>query len=339
MFSPKIGIDLGTCNSAVFLPKKGVVLNEPSVVAISIPENKILAVGQEAKEMLGKTPEIVRVFRPLKDGVIADFKVTRAMLSYFFDKVLGKFRIFKPEVVVGIPAGATSTEKRALIEAGLGAGAKQVFVVKEPILAALGAGVPIEGAFGNLICDIGGGTTEVAVISLGGVVVFRSIRMAGDKMDSAIVDYIKKKYNLAIGEQTAEEIKIKIGTALPEKDPKWLEIKGRDLVSGLPRTIKISSNEVQEAISDILNEIVQVIKLTLRETPPELAADLYDKGIVLTGGSSLLRNLPHFIQKQIGIPAILAEDPQLCVARGTGVILESLDHYKKVISEKLPSKK
>lgn len=338
MIFPKLGIDLGTCNSAVFLPKKGVVLQEPSVVAISIPENRVLAVGKEAKEMLGKTPEIVRVYRPLKDGVIADFKITRAMLAYFFDKVLGRFRLFKPEVVIGIPAGATSTERRALIEAGLMAGAKQVFVVKEPILAALGAGIPIESCSGNLVCDIGGGTTEVAVISLGGIVTFKSIRMAGDKIDAAIADYIKKKYSLAIGEQTAEDIKIKIGTAIPEKEPRTMEIKGRDLISGLPKTIQISSNEVQEAISDILQEIVQTIKLTLRETPPELSADIYDKGIVLTGGSSLLRNLPAFIKKQVGIGAILAEEPYLCVAKGTGVILESLEHYKRIISEKAPKK-
>lgn len=338
MIFPKLGIDLGTCNSVVFLPKKGIVLQEPSVVAVSIPENKVLAVGKEAKEMLGKTPEIVKVYRPLKDGVIADFKITRAMLAYFFDKTLGKFRLFKPEVVIGIPAGATSTERRALIEAGLMAGAKQVFVVKEPILAALGAGISIESCSGNLICDIGGGTTEVAVISLGGIVTFKSIRMAGNKMDTAIADYIKKKYSLAVGEQTAEEIKIRIGTAIPEKEPKIMEIKGRDLISGLPKTIQISSNEVQEAIVDILQEIVQTIKLTLRETPPELSADIYDKGIVLTGGSSLLRNLPLFIKKQIGIQAILAEDPYLAVAKGTGVILEGLDHYKRIISEKAPKK-
>jgi rod shape-determining protein MreB len=334
MIVRKIGIDLGTCNTVVFVPKKGVIFREPSVVAVSIPENKILAVGQAAKEMLGRTPDTIRIYRPLKDGVIADFRVTLAMIRYFLKKTLGTFSFLKPEVLIGIPAGATSTERRALIEAGLGAGAKEVFLVKEPILAALGAGIPIESCSGNMVVDIGGGTTEVAVISLGGIVNSNSIRIGGDEMDSAISEYIKKKYNLAIGEQTAEEIKIKIGTAIFEKEPLDLEIKGRDLVSGLPRNIKISSNEVCEAISDVLAEIVQVIKKTLRETPPELSADIMEKGLVLTGGGSLLRNLSELLEKSIGIPVILAEDPMLCVAKGTGKILESLDLYKKVLMTK-----
>jgi len=334
MIFPKLGIDLGTCNSVVFLPKKEVVLREPSVVAVSVGENKILAVGKAAKEMLGRTPENIRIYRPLKDGVIADYRVTQAMIRYFLDKVLGKFRIFKPEIVIGIPAGATSTERRALLEAGKAAGAREVFVVKEPILAALGAQIPIESCSGNLICDIGGGTTEVAVISLGGIVNFKSIRIAGDEMDEAIIDYVKKKYNLAIGEQTAEEIKIKIGTAIEEKEKRELQVKGRDLISGLPRTIKINSSEVLEAISNVLDEIIQTIKLTLRETPPELAADIMDKGIVLTGGGSLLRNLPILIKKTIGIPVILADDPMDCVAKGTGVILDNLEIYKKTLLTK-----
>jgi rod shape-determining protein MreB len=331
MIVRKIGIDLGTCNTVVFVPKRGVIFREPSVVAVSIPENKILAVGQAAKEMLGRTPDTIRIYRPLKDGVIADFRVTLAMIRYFLKKTLGTFSFLKPELLIGIPAGATSTERRALIEAGLGAGAKEVFLVKEPILAALGAGIPIESCSGNMVVDIGGGTTEVAVISLGGIVNSNSIRIGGDEMDSAISEYIKKKYNLAIGEQTAEEIKIKIGTAIFEKEPLDLEIKGRDLVSGLPRNIKITSNEVCEAISDVLAEIIQVIKRTLRETPPELSADIMEKGLVLTGGGSLLRNLPELLEKSIGIPVILAEDPMLCVAKGTGKILESLDTYKKVL--------
>jgi rod shape-determining protein MreB len=331
MIVRKIGIDLGTCNTVVFVPKRGVIFREPSVVAVSIPENKILAVGQAAKEMLGRTPDTIRIYRPLKDGVIADFRVTLAMIRYFLKKTLGTFSFLKPEVLIGIPAGATSTERRALIEAGLGAGAKEVFLVKEPILAALGAGIPIESCSGNMVVDIGGGTTEVAVISLGGIVNSNSIRIGGDEMDSAISEYIKKKYNLAIGEQTAEEIKIKIGTAIFEKEPLDLEIKGRDLISGLPRNIKITSNEVCEAISDVLAEIIQVIKRTLRETPPELSADIMEKGLVLTGGGSLLRNLPELLEKSIGIPVILAEDPMLCVAKGTGKILESLDTYKKVL--------
>jgi rod shape-determining protein MreB len=334
MIVRKIGIDLGTCNTVVFVPKKGVLFREPSVVAVSIPENKILAVGQAAKEMLGRTPDTIRIYRPLKDGVIADFRVTLAMIRYFLKKTLGAFSFLKPEVLIGIPAGATSTERRALIEAGLGAGAKEVFLAKEPILAALGAGIPIESCSGNMVVDIGGGTTEVAVISLGGIVNSNSIRIGGDEMDLAISEYIKKKYNLAIGEQTAEEIKIKIGTAIFEKEPLDFEIKGRDLISGLPRNIKITSNEVCEAISDVLSEIIQVIKTTLRETPAELSADIMEKGLVLTGGGSLLRNLPELLEKSIGIPVILAEDPMLCVAKGTGKILESLDLYKKVLMTK-----
>lgn len=345
----KIGIDLGTCNSVVFIPHKGVVLQEPSVVAVSLVENKILAVGEKAKEMLGRTPDTIRIYRPLKDGVIADFRVTQAMLKYFIDKVCGSFRFFKPELMVGVPAGITSTERRAVIEAGLSAGAKAVYLVKEPILAAIGAGIPINSCSGNMIVDIGGGTSEVAVISLGGIVTCQSLRTAGDKMDLAISDYIKKKYNLAIGEQTAEEIKIKIGTALPEKDynsntissrsllrserapDKTMEIRGRDLVSGLPRNIKITSNEICEAISEVLAEIIQVIKAVLRETPPELSADIMEKGMVLSGGGALLRNFPELIARSVGVPCTVAEEPLLCVAKGTGVVLDNLDVYKKTI--------
>lgn len=334
IFIRKIGIDLGTCNSLVFVPKKGVVLQEPSVVAVTISENKILAVGEKAKEMIGRTPDTIRVYRPLKDGVIADYRVTQAMLSYFIDKVGGSFRFLKPELVIGIPAGATSTERRAVIEAGLSAGAKQVFVAKEPILAAIGAGIPINSCSGHMIVDIGGGTTEVAVISLGGIVTAHSLRTAGDKIDSAISEFIKKKYNLAIGEQAAEEIKIKIGTALPEKEEKFLEIRGRDLISGLPKNIRISSNEVAEAINDTLSEIVQVIKAVFRDTPPELSADIMDKGIVLSGGGALLRNIDELIAESTGVPCFIAEDPLLCVAKGTGAVLENLEVYKKSIMSK-----
>ena len=330
----KIGIDLGTCNSLVFLPGKGVVLEEPSVVAVSLSENKILAVGSEAKEMTGRTPDTIRVYRPLKDGVIADFRVTQAMLKYFIDKVSGHFRFLKPELMIGVPAGITSTERRAVIEAGLAAGAKAVYVAKEPILAAIGADIPINSCSGNMIIDIGGGTSETAVISLGGIVTCHSVRVAGDRMDFAISDYIKKKYNIAIGEQTAEEIKIKIGTALPEKEEKKLAIRGRDLILGLPRTIKVSSNEVCEAISDPLTDIVQVIKLVLRDTPPELSADIIDKGMVLAGGGSLLRNISELIAQATGVPCVLAEEPLHCVAKGAGVILENLDIYKKSIMSK-----
>jgi len=331
----KIGIDLGTCNSVVFIPKKGVVLQEPSVVAVTLSENKILAVGQAAKEMMGRTPDTIRIYRPLRDGVIADFRVTQAMIRYFISKVSGSFlRFFKPELMIGVPAGITSTERRAVIEAGLAAGAKAVYLAKSPILAAIGAGIPIDSCSGNMIVDIGGGTTEAAVISLGGIVNFASLRVAGDKMDLAISDYIKQKYNLAIGEQTAEEIKIKIGTALPDKEPKLIEIRGRDLILGLPKNIKVASNEVCEAITDTLSEIIQVVKQVLRDTPPELSADIMQKGLVLSGGGSLLRNLQELIAKTVGVPAIIAEEPLLCVAKGTGVMLENLDIYKKSILSK-----
>jgi rod shape-determining protein MreB len=330
----KIGIDLGTCNSLVFVPKKGVVLQEPSVVAVALEENKILAVGEEAKEMTGRTPDTIRVYRPLKDGVIADFRVTQAMLKYFIDKVSGFWRFFKPELMIGVPAGITSTERRAVIEAALNAGAKQAYLAKEPVLAAIGANIPINSCSGNMIVDIGGGTSEIAVISLGGVVTCHSLRTGGDKMDLAISDYIKKKYNLAVGEQTAEEIKIKIGSALPEKEERKIEIRGRDLISGLPKTIKISSNEAAEAISDILSEVIQVIKLVLRDTPPELSADIIDKGMIVSGGGALLKNITDRISQETGVPCFLAEDPLLCVAKGTGIVLENLEVYKKSIMSK-----
>ncbi len=334
IFLRKIGIDLGTCNSLVFIPGKGVVLQEPSVVAVTLSENKILAVGEAAKEMTGRTPDTIRVYRPLKDGVIADYRVTQAMLRYFINKITGPFRFLKPELMIGIPAGITSTERRAVIEAGMAAGAKQVFVAKEPILAAIGAGIPINSCSGYMIVDIGGGTSEVAVISLGGIVACHSVRVAGDKLDAAISDFIKKKHNLAIGERTAEEIKIKIGTALPKKEELFLEIRGRDLISGLPKNIKISSNEIAEAISDPLSGIIQAIKAVLRDSPPELSADIMDKGMVLSGGGALLRNIDEMIAKSTGVPCFIAEDPLLCVAKGTGVVLENLDVYKKSIMSK-----
>jgi len=334
MFIKKIGIDLGTCNSLVFVPGKGIVLQEPSVVAVSLDENKILAVGEKAKEMTGRTPDTIRVYRPLKDGVIADFRVTQAMISYFIKKVIPFYQFFKPELMISIPAGVTSTEKRAVIEAGVKAGAKEVFVAKEPILAAIGAGILINSCSGNLIVDIGGGTSEVAVISLGGIVTSSSVRIAGDAIDGAISNFIKEKNNLAIGEQTAEEIKIKIGTALPERGERILEIRGRDLISGLPRTIKVSSNEVCQVISEPLQEIIQVIKQVLRTTPPELSADIMDKGMILTGGGALLKNIDRLIAKSTGVPCFVAEEPLFCVAKGTGVVLENLKVYKKSIMVK-----
>jgi rod shape-determining protein MreB and related proteins len=334
MFSKKIGIDLGTCNSLVFIPKKGVVLQEPSVVAVFLTENKILAVGNEAKEMIGRTPDAIKVFRPLKSGVIADYRITQVMLKHYIDATLGRFRLFKPELMISVPAGITSTEKRAVIEAGLAAGARHAFVAKEPILAAIGAGIPINSSSGHMIVDIGGGTSEVAVISLGGIVTCSSVRVAGDKMDEAISDYIRKKYNLAIGDQTAEEIKIKIGTALPDREKKYLEIRGRDLISGLPQNIKISSHEVCEAIANVLNDIVQVIKVVLRDTPPELSADIMDKGMIVSGGGALLRNIDRLISQRTGVPCFIAEESLLCVAKGTGAVLESLELYKKSIMSK-----
>lgn len=330
----KIGIDLGTANSLVFLPKKGVVLREPSVVAVALEENRILAVGEEAKEMIGRTPDTIRVYRPLKDGVIADFRVTQAMFKYFIDKVCGFWHFLKPELMIGVPAGITSAERRAVIQASLNAGAKEVYLAKEPILAAIGSGIPINSSSGNMIVDIGGGTSEIAVISLGGIVNCSSVRIGGDKMDLAISDYIKKKYNLIIGEQTSEDIKIKIGSALPEKEARTTKVRGRDLISGLPRIIEVSSNEISEGVFDILDEIIGVIKKVLRDTPPELSADIIDKGMTLSGGGSLLKNIIERISQETGVICYLAEDPLLCVAKGTGAVLENLDTYKKSIMSK-----
>lgn len=334
MFNAKIAIDLGTCNSLVYVQGKGIVLQEPSVVAVSLLDNRILAVGEKAKEMIGRTPADIKVYRPLKDGVIADYKVTQAMMRYFITKTANNFRLFKPELVISVPAGITSTEKRAVIEAALSAGAKQAFVAKEPILAAIGAGIPINSCSGHMIIDIGGGTSEVAVISLGGIVTAHSVRVAGDKIDAAIAEYIKKKYNLAIGTQYAEEIKIKVGTALLQKELKYLEVQGRDLILGLPRNIKISNNEVCEAISDVLAEIVQAAKQVLSETPPELSADIMNKGIIMAGGGSILPKINELVAQSTGVPCFIAEEPLFCVIKGTGTVLEHLDEYKKVVMSK-----
>ncbi len=334
MFIRKIGIDLGTCNSMVFIPQKGIVLREPSVVAVAVEENKILAVGKEAKEMLGRTPDSIKVYRPMREGVIANYRVTQAMLSHFIKKVSKPWDILKPEVLVGVPAGITSTERRAVIEAGKAAGAKAVYLAKEPLLSAIGAGIPVNSCSGHLIIDIGGGTAGIAVISLGGIVTSHSIRVAGDELDAAISDFVRRKYNLAVGTQTAEEIKIKIGSAIPEKDEKTLEVRGRDMVSGLPRVIKVTSNNVAEAVGDPLKDIVRAVKIVLRKTPPELSADIMDKGMVLTGGGSKLRNLDVLISKSTGVPSFLSDKSMLCVAKGTGVMLENLDVYKKSIMRK-----
>lgn len=334
MFNKQVAIDLGTCNSLVYVRGKGMVLSEPSVVAVSLPDNKILAVGEAAKEMIGRTPDDIRVYRPLKDGVIADYKVTQAMMRHFISKASPRFKIFKPEMVISVPAGITSTERRAVIEAAMSAGARRAFVAKEPILAAIGAGIPINSCSGHMIIDIGGGTSEVAVISLGGIVTAYSIRVAGDKIDAAIAEYIKKKYNLAIGTQSAEEIKIKVGTALPQREPRFMEIQGRDLILGLPRNIKISNNEICEAISDTLAEIVQAAKHVLSETPPELSADIMNKGIIMAGGGSLLPRINELVAQSTGVPCFVAEEPLFCVIKGTGAVLEHLGEYKKVVMSK-----
>lgn len=333
-FTKKLGIDLGTANVLVYVPGKGVVLNEPSVVAVSEQDNKILAVGLEAKEMIGRTPDNIVAYRPIRDGVIADYRVTEAMLRYYMTKALGKWNIWKPEVMVSVPAGVSSNERRAVVEAAIKAGAKSAYVVKEPILAAIGAGIPIHEARGHMVVDIGGGTTDVAVISLGGIVSATSVKCAGDRIDRAIADYIKKTFNLAIGDKMAEEIKIQIGSAVRVDDELSMTIKGRDFIEGLPRTAVVTSNEIVKAIDRELREIVKAIKDVLQETPPELSADIIDKGIVMTGGSSQLRNLPELVFRRTGVSAMLAEDALYCVAKGTGVALEHLDIYKKSIIAK-----
>lgn len=334
IFSKKLGIDLGTANTLVYLPNKGIILNEPSVVAVSEQDNTILAIGIEAKEMIGKTPENIIVYRPMKDGVIADYRVTEAMLRYFISKTLGKYNLFKPDVMVSVPAGITSTERRAVVEAAIRAGAKNAYVVKEPILAAIGAGIPIQESKGYMIVDIGGGTTDVAVIALGGIVASTSVKCAGDKIDQAITDYIKKTFNLAIGDKTAEAIKIKIGAAVPLEEELTITIKGRDYIQGLPRTAQISTNEIVRAIDKELRIMIGAIKDVLSLTPPELAADIIDDGIIMTGGSSQLRNLADLVYRRTGVKARVADEPLLCVAKGTGEALNHLDTYKKSILSK-----
>ncbi len=334
IFSKKLGIDLGTTSVLVYVPGKGIVLNEPSVVAISEEDKKILAIGNDAKKMIGKTPGSIVAYRPMKDGVIADYRVTEAMLRYYIGKALGKWNIAKPEVLISVPAGVTSTERRAVVEAAMKAGAKNAFVIKEPILAAIGAGIPIHEPVGHMIVDIGGGTTDVAVISLGGIVASTSVKCAGNRIDSAIADYIKKTFNLAVGDKTAEEIKIKIGSAIPLDEELVMTIKGRDYVLGLPRSVEIKTNEIVKAISKELREMVKAIKDVLQETPPELSSDIIDRGIIMTGGSSQLRNFPELVYRRTGVKAVLAKDALYCVARGTGIALDHLDTYKKSIISK-----
>ena len=333
-FSNDLAIDLGTANTLVYVRGKGIVVNEPSVVAVinDRGNRKVLAVGQEAKEMLGKTPGNIEAIRPMRDGVIADFDITEAMIRYFIQKVHNRTSFIKPRIIICVPTGITPVERRAVKEAAESAGAREVYLIEEPMAAGIGAGLPITEPSGNMIVDIGGGTTEVAVISLSGIVIAKSIRIAGDKMDSAIMQYIKRKYNLAIGERTAERIKIEIGTAILEDgdEDKTIEVKGRDLINGIPINITVKASEIKDALKEPISAIIEGIKQTLENTPPELAGDIVDKGIVLTGGGALLKNLNKLIQKETGLPVIIADDPLTCVVKGAGKVLETIEKLKNV---------
>ena len=331
MFNRRIGIDLGTTTVLVYVPKKGIILHEPSVVAISLADKKVLAVGNQAKDMLGRTPDTIVAKRPLKDGVIADYRSTEAMLRYFINKATGGIRLFRPEVMVAVPGGITSTERRAVIDATMSAGAKAAYIIKEPVVAAIGADIPIGSPSGHMIIDIGGGTSEIAVISLGGIVSSASVRIGGNKFDAAIQEHVRRKYGLAIGERTAEDIKIKIGSALYLEEKLEMEVKGRDMIAGLPRIVTVTSDDVTDAIQHELQGIIEAIKEVLRATPPELSADVMQKGMVLSGGSAMLRHLDRLFAEATGVPAMVADQPQMCVARGTGIALENLEAYKRSI--------
>ncbi len=335
MFSNDLAIDLGTANTLVYLQGKGIVVSEPSVVAVqkdALGQKKVLAVGKEAKKMLGRTPGSIVAIRPMKDGVIADFDITEEMLRYFIRKVHNRKSMVRPRIVICVPSGITQVEKRAVKESAESAGAREVYLIEEPMAAAIGAGLPITEPSGNMIVDIGGGTTEVAVISLAGIVYAKSVRVGGDKLDEALVQYLKRKYNLLIGERTAEQIKIEIGSAYPDADgeERTMEVKGRDLVSGIPKTLTIDSGEIREALSEPVNAIVEAVRIALERTPPELAADIVDKGIVLAGGGALLRNLDLLLREETGLPVVIAEDPLSCVAIGSGKVLDELDLLKRV---------
>jgi rod shape-determining protein MreB len=329
VLSKKIGIDLGTSTVLIYVKGEGIVINEPSLVALNRDGTRILAVGRQALEMVGRVPDTIQVVRPMRDGVIADFVVTEGMLHHFIGKVQGRQRIFKPEIMVCVPSGVTSVERRAVTEAAISAGARQAWLIDEPLAAAIGAGLPIAEPRGNAICDVGGGTTEIAVISLSGMVVAHSIRVGGNRIDDAITAYMKRKHNLLIGERTAEEVKIAIGSAVLLKQPLLTEVRGRDLVSGLPRNLEISSTEVTEAIQEPLRLIVGAVRSVLEETPPELAADIFDRGIVLSGGGAQLRGLDRYLAMHTGIPAVVADDPQTSVVRGTGLALEHFEVLKR----------
>ncbi len=329
MFEKLIGIDLGTVNVLVYVQGRGIIMQEPSVVAISTRDNKIVAVGHEARDMLGRTPESIEVARPLRNGVVADYLVTEAMLRYFIHKVCGRSPLFKPRVMISTPKGVTSVESRAVRDAALEAGAKEAYLIPEPLAAAFGAGLPIGTPTGNMVVDIGGGTTEAAVVSMYDIVVWSAVRVGGNRIDEAIQAYIRKKYNLMVGEQTAEEIKIKIGSALPIDPDLSMEVKGRDQVSGLPKTITITAGEVTEAIAEPLNAILGTVRATLEKTPPELAADIIDRGMVLTGGSALLRYIDQLLTQEMGVPCYVAENPIACVALGAGKALENYDLMRR----------
>jgi len=331
MLGKRLGIDLGTANSLVWVADKGIVLNEPTVVAVSVMDQKVVAVGNDAKIMLGRTPGNIVASRPMKDGVIADYAITEAMLRFFITRALGAKLWFKPEVMICVPAGCTQVERRAALDATMAAGAKQAFLIDEPLAAAIGAGVPIAEAAGNMILDIGGGAAEAAVIALGGVVVHKSVRVGGNRLDEAIADFIRRNHSLIIGDQTAEAIKIKIGSAVKLPKEESMEVKGRDTVTGLPRTITITSSDVTSALGKPLSQIVGVVKAVLEETPPELSSDIIDRGIVMSGGTATLRNLDTLLTREVGVPAYVAEEPMLCVVKGTGRAIENIDLYRRAL--------
>ncbi|MFA6493253.1 MAG: rod shape-determining protein [Patescibacteria group bacterium] len=331
MILKRLGIDLGTTNILFYIPEKGIVINEPSVVALEVSQNKVMAIGQEAKEMLGRTPESIIAAHPLKDGVIANFGITKSMLQYYINRLSGRVRLFRPEIMISIPAGATSTERRAVSDAATQAGAKAVYLIKEPVAAALGAGIPIASPSGNMIIDIGGGTSEVAVIALGDIIASSSVRVGGNRFDEAVATQVRKKYNLVIGEVTAEMIKNKIGSALPLKKEQTMEVSGCNTITGLPESVIISSTDIIPALREPLNEIIAAIKSVLQQTPPELASDIMDKGVVMTGGGSLLTGIDTLFTKVIGVPCQTAEDPMLCVAKGTGLAIAHLESFKKSV--------
>jgi rod shape-determining protein MreB len=331
MFSKRLAIDLGTKNTIVSIPRKGILINEPSVVAIQASDNRIMAIGREAKEMLGRTPESIIAAHPLRDGVIANYKITESMLRYYINKTVGSIRLVRPDVMIAVPAGVTSTERRAVIDAAASAGARVAYVVKSALAAALGAGLQISSPSGNMVIDIGGGTTEIAVIALGDTVAVNSVRIGGDKLDLAISSYIRKKYNLIIGEQTSEEVKIQIGTAMPLKKELSMEVSGSNAVSGLPESVLIHSSDITLAIKGVLQDIMNAVKVVLQNTPPELSADVMDKGIILTGGASQLRKLDELFTKVTGVPCQVAEDPVFCVVRGTTIAVEHLDAFKRSV--------